>query len=149
MDRFLKFIAYNFFSRKDAKNLKTPLHLSRQDASKHVSGGLKKSILKFDPRSGLWPWHIMFELCDPTENTSNRSLKTVFPLTEAYKTRIQQAYYANPKKCYNALPLIYSEKMVASFFNLRFFKALRNAQENKWHIWNPQEVLSKKHVFFV
>ena len=42
-----------FFSRRDTKNLKTPLHFSRQDTSKHVSGDLKKSILKLDPRSGL------------------------------------------------------------------------------------------------
>ena len=46
----------------------------------------------------------MFELCDPTENTSNQNFKTVFPLTEAYGTRIQQAPNANPKKCYSAPP---------------------------------------------
>ena len=35
---------------------------------------------------------------------SNRNLKTVFPLTEAYGTRIQQALHANTKKCFSAPP---------------------------------------------
>ena len=47
------FIAFNFLSSRDTEELKTPLFLSRTDASKCVTGDLKKSILKFDPRSGL------------------------------------------------------------------------------------------------
>ena len=68
------FIAYNFFSRRDTEKLKTPLYFSRQDVSKHVSGDLEKSILKFDPRLGLLtPTHYV-QFCDHTEseNTSNR-----------------------------------------------------------------------------
>ena len=48
----------------------------------------------------------MFRFCDPTENTSNRNLKNVFPLTEAYGTRIQQAPHANPSNCSSAPPLV-------------------------------------------
>ena len=39
----------------------------------------------------------MFKFCDPTENTSDRNLKSVFPLTEVCGTRIQQAPHANKK----------------------------------------------------
>ena len=39
-------------TRRDTQKLKTPLYLSRPDASKYVSGDLEKSILKLDPRSG-------------------------------------------------------------------------------------------------
>ena len=53
IDRFSKkLITYNLLSRRDNKNLKTSLHISHQGASKHVSGDLEKSVLKFDPRSG-------------------------------------------------------------------------------------------------
>ena len=38
----------------------------------------------------------MFKVCDTTENTSNRNLKRVFPLTEAHGIIIQQAPHANP-----------------------------------------------------
>ena len=40
----------------------------------------------------------MFKFCDPTENTSNRNLKRIFPLTDAYRIITQQAHHANPKK---------------------------------------------------
>ena len=39
------FIAYNFLSSRDTEKLKTPLHFSRQDASKYVSGDLEKSVV--------------------------------------------------------------------------------------------------------
>ena len=42
----------------------------------------------------------MLQFCDPIENTSNQNLKNVFPLTEAYGIRIQQAQHANIKKCF-------------------------------------------------
>ena len=47
------FIGYNFLSIKDTKKLQMPLYFSCQDMSKYVSGDLKNSILKFDPRSWL------------------------------------------------------------------------------------------------
>ena len=31
-------------------------------------------------------------------------------------------------------------------FHLRFFGILRIVEENQWHIWNPEEILRKKHV---
>ena len=52
----------------------------------------------------------MFKFCDPTENTSNRNLKTIFPLNAAYGTGIQQAPHTNPKKCfYRPPPLLLSQ----------------------------------------
>ena len=39
----------------------------------------------------------MFKFCDPTENTSNRNLKSIFPLTEAYEIIFQQVLHANTK----------------------------------------------------
>ena len=44
------FMAYNFLSSRNTEKLKASLYFSRQDASKHVSGNLKKSILMFDPQ---------------------------------------------------------------------------------------------------
>ena len=44
--------------------------------------------------------------------------------------------------------VIYSE-ILMSFFDLRFFDVLRIVQENEWHIWNPEEILDKKHVLFM
>ena len=103
-DRFLKrFIACNFLSSRDNEKLKTPLYFSGQDASKYVSGDLEKSILGLTPGQDSWPWHIMFKFCDPTENTSDRNLKSVFPLTEVCGTRIQQAPHANKKSVFSAL----------------------------------------------
>ena len=43
------FIEYNFLSSRDTEKLKAPLHSSRQDASKYVSGDLEKSFFK------VWP----------------------------------------------------------------------------------------------
>ena len=45
--------------------------------------------------------------------------------------------------------IIYSEKLMTSFFDLRFFGVLRIVQENEWHNWNPDEILDKKHVLFM
>ena len=42
--------------------------------------------------------------------------------------------------------VIYSEKLMTSFFHLPFSEVLRIVEENLWHIWNPNEILSKKHV---
>ena len=50
----------------------------------------------------FWPWHIMFKFCDPIENTSNRNLKSVFPLTEANGIIIQQAAMQIPKNLFSA-----------------------------------------------
>ena len=99
----IKFIAYNFFPRRDTKNLKTSLHFFRQDASKHVSGGLKKSNLKFDPRSGLLTLTHYVRILRPYRKSKSK-FKTVFPLTEAYGTRIQQSLIANKRRCYSAPP---------------------------------------------
>ena len=43
-------MVFSFLSSRDAEKLKTPLYFSYQDTSRHVSGDLKKSILKFDHR---------------------------------------------------------------------------------------------------
>ena len=44
--------------------------------------------------------------------------------------------------------VIYSE-ILMSFFDWWFFDVLRIVQENEWHIWNPEEILDKKHVLFM
>ena len=54
----------------------------------------------------------MFKFCDPTENTSNRNLKSIFPLADAYGIVIQQALHAKvflagvePEKCFCDPPI--------------------------------------------
>ena len=42
---------------------------------------------------------------------------------------------------------IYSEKLMTSYFNLRFFGVLRFVEDNYWHIWNLEKILSRKQVF--
>ena len=69
------FIASNFFSRRDTEKLKTPLYFFGQDASKHASGDLEKSILRFDPRTGLLtPTHYV-QILRSYRNTPNQNLK--------------------------------------------------------------------------
>ena len=51
-----------------------------------------------------WTWHIMLKFYDPTENTSNRNLQSIFPLTEAYGIIIQQAHQANEKGVFSNPP---------------------------------------------
>ena len=46
-------MAYNILSSRDTEKLKTSLYLSRQDASKCVSGDLEKSRFKFEPSQGF------------------------------------------------------------------------------------------------
>ena len=58
------FITYNFLSSWDNQNLKTSLHLCRQDASTNVSGNLEKRMFRFDPKPGFRPYHIMFKFFD-------------------------------------------------------------------------------------
>ena len=94
------FIAFHFLSSRDTEKLKTPLHFSRQGASKYVSGDLEKLVLKFCQGQDFWPWYIMSKFCDPTENTSKQYLKIVFPLTVAYGIRLRQAPTSNLKKCF-------------------------------------------------
>ena len=45
-------IAHFFLSSRDSEELKRPSYFYRQDALKHVSGDLEKSIRKFDPDQG-------------------------------------------------------------------------------------------------
>ena len=61
----------------------------------------KNQFLSLTPGQNFWPWHIMFKVCEPTENTSNRNLKCV---PTHWACGIQQAPHANPKKCFSALP---------------------------------------------
>ena len=53
----------------------------------------------------------------------------------------------------NASLKVISNKPIAnnmtSFFDLQFFKVLCTIEENLWHIWNPEEILSKTHVLFM
>ena len=74
-----KFIACNFFSRRDTNNLKTPLHVSRRDASKHISADLEKSGLKFDPRSGLLTLTHYIHILWPYRKYVESKFKNCFP----------------------------------------------------------------------
>ena len=87
-------IAFNFLSSRDNEKLKTPLYFSHQDASKYVSGDLEKSILMFDPRSGLLTLAQYVQILRPYRKQAES--KNVFP-TKAYEIIIQQAPHANPK----------------------------------------------------
>ena len=53
----------------------------------------------------------MFKFCDPTEKTWNQDLKSVFPLTEEYGIRIQQAHLAGRQAAHTQICLIYWEEL--------------------------------------
>ena len=97
------FITYNFLSSRVTEKLKEPLHFFRQDASKYASGDHEKTILKFDPRSGLLTLAHCVQIWRPYRKYL-KSKKNVFPLTGAYEIITQQAPDSNTKKCFSASP---------------------------------------------
>ena len=62
----------------------------------------------------------MFEFCDPTENTSNRNLRTVFPLTEAYGARNKNPAIipCKSKKVFLAPPPLMNNTVLPKSYNL-------------------------------
>ena len=72
------FIAYNFSSSRYTVKLETSLYFSRQHASKYVSGDLEKSILKFDPRSGLLTLTHYVQIMQPYQKYVKSKFKKCF-----------------------------------------------------------------------
>ena len=98
------FFGSDFLSNRDAPWLKPSLYLSRQDASEYVSGDSEKSILKFDPRSGLLPLTRYVQILRPYRKYVEYKFKKCFPLTGAYGIIIQRAPMQNQKSVFNAPP---------------------------------------------
>ena len=93
-----RFITYTFLSSRDNQKLKPSLHLCRQDASKYISGDLKKrGFLGLTPSQDFDPITLCANFATYRKYLESKCKKSVFPLTEAYRIIIQKTHHANKK----------------------------------------------------
>ena len=59
------------------------------------------------------------------------------------------AIFQNDISIFDVFIALYRKKVWFHFFDLQLLEVLEVVGENLWYIWNLEEIMSQKHVFFM